>query len=135
MGEGEPVQEYVIVVGFTLKRLKAVKETRLFQLIINVVLILIFINSSTEEIFSILGYYNFLVPLMIIIFLGVGGQSIVIGATDSLPGLTAELIDTEGVHQKQNRVESLKTRFQDTYIFVILMIFGIVMFVLSWLVS
>jgi uncharacterized integral membrane protein len=106
----------------------------IFQLTINLILIITYIDRSTEEVLSTLGVYNFVFPLIFIIFLSVGGQTPVIGASDFIPGLTVELVDTEGIEQKQKRVESLKSRFSEFTFFILLMFFGLVLYGLSWLI-
>jgi hypothetical protein len=105
-----------------------------FHGIINLILIIIFIDSSLEEKLSILGVYNFLYPLVFLIYLGSGGRTIAIGATDFAPGLVAELIDTEGMELRQNRAESLQARISDAYLFILLMVIGVLLYILSWLV-
>ncbi len=104
---------------------------------VNLVLIIVFIDSSLEELLSILGVYNFVFPLVFMIFLGIGGQTTSIGPVGALgyaTGIVTELIAKEGIEQRQNRVESLKARVNDFYFFFLLMIFGCILITLAWLV-
>jgi hypothetical protein len=101
-----------------------------FHLIIHLILIILYVDSSLDSLLSILGVYNFVFSLAFLIFLGIGGQAIIIGATDFLPGITTELLDTEGTERKRSRVESLKARINDYYFFIIFMFIGIILYII-----
>ncbi|MHA2171165.1 MAG: hypothetical protein ACXAB7_14820 [Candidatus Kariarchaeaceae archaeon] len=102
---------------------------------INLVLIIIYIDSSLEKKLSILGVYNFLYPLIFMIFLGSGGKTVTMGTSvfmidrSSIDGLV-----DEGMELRQNRVESLQARISDFSLFIFLMAIGVFLFILSWLV-
>lgn len=106
---------------------------------VNLILIIIFIDSSLEELLSILGVYNFLFPLVFMIFLVIGGQTTAIGPVGALgyaTGIVTELIHERSIDEerRKNRIEALKAIGNDFYFFFLLMIFGCILVTLAWLV-
>jgi uncharacterized integral membrane protein len=115
------------------KNQKIMKFILLGHLVINLIIIILIGNSGVANLLYLVGIYNILGPLLVIMLISFGGvPGAMLGFSGDLfqPQMTI-MLDTEGDELKRSRVESIGSRLLDMIVFIAFIAIGLLLLVIS----